>query len=285
MTLDSGLLHHMRVRRTTIEPSLASGDEAAGGLRGDSHSLAGWQGPAGKLAGTDTTILCRSPIPAGPSDGPWSDSDVAEGSAAAKPLPLQSASDPPATPTSGPPRRGPGPAPWPRARARRVGGGQAHWQLSPVIRVSRAPTPLAFEPTHRYPPPLLLMPPPQQPESPQQVRNRSSSPKEWENERFSESGAEDRLRLRLVRPVGKGGRATRKHILLRANYISRSVASEWRLKYIYKNGFDHYKWALPVANAGRTSTTHRVMFRPYREPDNAYAYIIFNSFHGQHNFH
>lgn len=43
-------------------------------------------------------------------------------------------------------------------------------------------------------------------------------------------------------------------------------------------------WAEPVANAGRTSTTHRVLFRPYRKPGNAYAYIPFNSFHGRHIF-
>lgn len=43
-------------------------------------------------------------------------------------------------------------------------------------------------------------------------------------------------------------------------------------------------WAQPVAVSGRTVTTHRVLFRPYRKPGNAYAYIPFNSFHGRHIF-
>ena len=34
----------------------------------------------------------------------------------------------------------------------------------------------------------------------------------------------------------------------------------------------------------RIDTTVRVLFRPYRKPGNAYAYIPFNSFHGRHTF-
>jgi hypothetical protein len=34
----------------------------------------------------------------------------------------------------------------------------------------------------------------------------------------------------------------------------------------------------------RFGTTFRVIFRPYRKPGNAYAYIPFNSFHGRHTF-
>ena len=34
----------------------------------------------------------------------------------------------------------------------------------------------------------------------------------------------------------------------------------------------------------RFGTTFKVIFRPYRKPGNAYAYIPFNSFHGRHTF-
>jgi hypothetical protein len=34
----------------------------------------------------------------------------------------------------------------------------------------------------------------------------------------------------------------------------------------------------------RTGATIRVLFRPYRKPGNAYAYIPFTSFHGRHTF-
>ncbi len=34
----------------------------------------------------------------------------------------------------------------------------------------------------------------------------------------------------------------------------------------------------------RFGTTFRVIFRPYRKPGNAYAYIPFNSSHGRHTF-
>ena len=33
-----------------------------------------------------------------------------------------------------------------------------------------------------------------------------------------------------------------------------------------------------------TGATIRVLFRPYRKPGNAYAYIPFSSFHGRHTF-
>ena len=42
-------------------------------------------------------------------------------------------------------------------------------------------------------------------------------------------------------------------------------------------------WAVPGSGAGKTDT-FRVMFRPYRKPGNAYAYIPFSSFHGRHVF-
>ena len=43
-------------------------------------------------------------------------------------------------------------------------------------------------------------------------------------------------------------------------------------------------WVKYVSAARRTDTDFRVLFRPYRKPDNAYAYIPFNSFHGRHIF-
>jgi hypothetical protein len=43
-------------------------------------------------------------------------------------------------------------------------------------------------------------------------------------------------------------------------------------------------WVKYVSAALRTDTNFRVLFRPYRKPGNAYAYIPFNSFHGRHVF-
>ena len=43
-------------------------------------------------------------------------------------------------------------------------------------------------------------------------------------------------------------------------------------------------WVKYVSAARRTDTDFRVLFRPYRKPGNAYAYIPFNSFHGRHIF-
>jgi len=43
-------------------------------------------------------------------------------------------------------------------------------------------------------------------------------------------------------------------------------------------------WVKYTTAAPRTDTTFRVLFRPYRKPGNAYAYISFDSFHDRHVF-
>ena len=79
------------------------------------------------------------------------------------------------------------------------------------------------------------------------------------------------------------------HIKLNwTEYESQREATDPIVVAVREHGKVHFldldMWAEQVANAGRTSTTHRVMFRPYCKPGNAYAYIPFNSFHGRHIF-
>lgn len=73
-----------------------------------------------------------------------------------------------------------------------------------------------------------------------------------------------------------------------AGYDSQEAATDPSAVKEREKGQVHFldldMWAKYVSAAGRTNTTFRVLFRPYRKPGNAYAYIPFNSFHGRHIF-
>jgi hypothetical protein len=71
-------------------------------------------------------------------------------------------------------------------------------------------------------------------------------------------------------------------------YDSQEVATDPMVVKEREHGQVHFldldMWVKYVSVARRTDTIFRVLFRPYRKPGNAYAYIPFNSFHGRHVF-
>jgi hypothetical protein len=71
-------------------------------------------------------------------------------------------------------------------------------------------------------------------------------------------------------------------------YDSQEAAADPTVVKERGHGQEHFMdldmWVKYVSAAVRTDTNFRVLFRPYRKPGNAYAYIPFNSFHGRHVF-